>query len=372
LTTKGVNFGSITMTCASGTAVFDDAKSKLEGIDPDWIVRPYEWKKSVAFLRDFIRVAANNEIGMQAVEVAGKDIDEDNDGKTNELSVGDMTTSAVYMAAQPRPATKVELDDLGILTGDQQLTKAERKQIKHGEQLFQQIGCTSCHKPELTLNNSVFQEPSNNKAYRDVPADFNKKTKVQANLETEGVVPAHPIKFDLAHDQPQNQLCRGEEKINLGAFEIKNGKTVVRLYGDLKRHFMGDDLAEPIDELEATEENSGGHHMSLNIYDPANAVMGRESYATDPGRGKATFGTKELWGVACTGPWLHDGRATTLTEATLLHGGDSANASAQFKALPAKDQKDVLAFLGNLVLYLNTAAPGNKPDGLSDDCDLKN
>ena len=369
---KGVNFGYITMTCESGTATIDAGNSKLEGIDPDWVIRPYEWKKSVAFLRDFMRHASHNEIGMQGVELVGKDVDEDNDGKRNELSVGDMTAFTVYMAAQPRPTTKMELDDLGILTGNQHLTTTEREQIKRGDQLFQQIGCSSCHKAELTLNNSVFQEPSEYKAYRDRKEDFNKAEKVQVDMEAEGVLPENPVRFDLAHDQPQNQLCKGKEKINLGAFEYKNGKTLVRLYGDLKRHWMGDDLSEAIDELEATEQYSGGPNMSLNVYNPVDAVIGPESYATQPNRSKSTFGTKELWGAACTGPWLHDGRATTLSEAILWHGGEAAGSRNKFKGLPAKDQKDVITFLGNQVLYLNTAAPGEIPDGLSSDCEVKN
>jgi cytochrome c551/c552 len=372
LIAKGVNFGYITMTCESGTATIDAGNSKLEGIDPDWIVRPYEWKKSVAFLRDFMRHAGHNEIGMQGVELVGKDVDEDNDGIKNELSVGDMTAFTVYMAAQPRPTTRVELDDLGILTGDQRLTSAEREQIKRGDQLFQQIGCTSCHKPELTLNNPVFQEPSEYVEYRDKKEDFKKEDKVQVDLEGEGVNPVHPVRFDLAHDLPQNQLCKGKQKINLGSFEYKNGKTIVRLYGDLKRHWMGDELAEAIDELEKTEEYSGGTNMSLNAYNPVNAVAGLESYTTQSNRGKSTFGTKELWGVACTGPWLHDGRATTLSAAITSHGGDAASSSARFKGLPEKDQKDLIAFLGNQVLYMNTAAPGETPDGLSSDCEVEN
>jgi cytochrome c peroxidase len=372
LTAKGVYFGYITMTCENGTATIDAGNSKLEGVNADWIIRPYEWKKNVTFLRDFMRHAGHNEIGMQGVELVGKDVDEDNDGKSNELSVGDMTAFTVYMAAQPRPTTRVELDDLGILTGDQRLKTSEREQIKRGDQLFQQIGCSSCHKPELTLTSSVFQEPSEYVAYRDKKTDFNQKDKVQVDLEAEGLLPAHPVRFDLAHDLPQNQLCKGKEKINLGAFEYKNGKTIVRLYGDLKRHWMGDELSEPIDEEEATEEFSGGPNMSLNVYNPVDAVIGPESYATQPNRGKSTFGTKELWGVACTGPWLHDGRATTLSEAILLHGGEAASSRDRFKGLPAKDQKDVIAFLGNQVLYLNTADPGKTPDGLSSDCEVKN
>lgn len=370
LITKGVNFGFITMTCESGTPVVDAANSKLDGIDADLVIRPFEWKKIVGFLRDFVRTAGNNEIGMQGVELVGKGIDEDNDNKSNELSVGDLTASAIYMAAQPRPTTKVELDDLGILTGDQHLKTAEREQIKHGDQLFQQAGCASCHKPELTLNNSVFQEPSASEDYRDKKADFNQEGKVQVDLEAEGVLPEHPVKFDLAHDQPQNQLCKGKKQINLGAFETKGGKTIVRLYGDLKRHWMGDELAEPIDES-VTEDSGGSHNMSLNVYNVENAVAGLESYAVAPSdRGKSTFGTKELWGVACTGPWLHNGRATTLTEAILLHGGEAADSRDHFKALSDKDQQDVIAFLGNQVIYLNTAESGETPDGLSSECEV--
>lgn len=406
LTAKGVYFGYVTMTCDNGVATPDAGNSRLEGIDGDWIVRPYEWKKIVTFLRDFMRHAGNNEIGMQNVELVGKDIDEDNDGKSNELSVGDMTAFTIYMAAQPRPTTKVELDDLGILTGDQRLKSSEREQIKHGDQLFQQIGCSSCHKPELTLKNPVFQEPSQYEDYRDKKSEFNQKDKVQVDLEAEGVLPSYPVKFDLSHDQPQNQLCRGKEKINLGAFEKKNGMTIVRLYGDLKRHWMGDELAESIDEAapleemkavneviksvnkpEATVDSDAGPKMSLNYYNPADAVMGPESEAVQSNQfnllnqanppnqsahGKSTFGTEELWGVACTGPWLHDGRATTLGEAILLHGGEAAESRDKFKGLPSNDKKDMIAFLGNQVLYLNTAEAGAKPDGLSSACDVEN
>lgn len=368
LTAKGVNFGSITMTCETGTAEFDAKNSKLDGLDPDLVIRPYEWKKSIAFLRDFMRHTAHNEIGMQGVELVGKDVDEDNDGKSNELSIGDMTAFTVYIAAQPRPTTKVELNDLGILAGDQRLTTAELEQIKHGEQLFQQIGCATCHKPELTLNSSVFQEPSEYEDYRDRKADFNQKDKVQVDLEAEGVLPTQPLRFDLAQDQPQNQFCRGKKKINLGAFEYKNGKTLVRLYGDLKRHWMGDELAEHIDELEKTE-NGTIHDMGLNNYHLVNAI---ESPESKPNRSKSTFGTKELWGVACTGPWLHDSRASTLSEAILIHGGEAVDSSHRFKDLPSKDQKDVIAFLGNQVLYMNTANPGQIPDGLSSACEVQN
>ena len=47
------------------------------------------------------------------------------------------------------------------------------------------------------------------------------------------------------------------------------------------------------------------------------------------------------------------------------------HARDKFNGLSEKDQKDVIAFLGNLVLYLNTAKSGIAPDGLSDFCEVK-
>lgn len=68
------------------------------------------------------------------------------------------------------------------------------------------------------------------------------------------------------------------------------------------------------------------------------------------GAGASTFGTKELWGVGCTGPWLHDGRATTLVESIEFHGGEAAKSREDFRKLEVTSQKDLVAFLQNLVL----------------------
>ena len=82
---------------------------------PQLIVRPFQWKGSVPFIRDFNRGASHNELGMQAVEIVGENVDGDFDGVANEMTVGDQTALAIYLAAQPRPTTLVELNSLGLL-----------------------------------------------------------------------------------------------------------------------------------------------------------------------------------------------------------------------------------------------------------------
>jgi CxxC motif-containing protein (DUF1111 family) len=86
----------------------------------------------------------------------------------------------------------------------------------------------------------------------------------------------------------------------------------------LKLHEMGPQLAEPIDET---------------------------------GAGASVWLTKELWGVGSTAPYLHDGRATTLAEAILAHGGEAEAARQTFSAMSVEQRKDLVAFLENLVLF---------------------
>ncbi len=60
------------------------------------------------------------------------------------------------------------------------------------------------------------------------------------------------------------------------------------------------------------------------------------------------FRTAPLWGLAATGPYLHDGRADTIDEAIRWHGGEAARARDAFVAMPDTARNDVLAFLESL------------------------
>lgn len=87
------------------------------------------------------------------------------------------------------------------------------------------------------------------------------------------------------------------------------------LYSDLLLHDMGEELADGLRMKEST---------------------GSE-YRTQP-----------LWGIGAVGPYLHDGRASTLSEAILAHAGEGAAAAAGFAALSAEEQAQVEEFLLSL------------------------
>ena len=90
---------------------------------------------------------------------------------------------------------------------------------------------------------------------------------------------------------------------------------LVHLFSDLKRHDMGDALATP---------------------GPQGTIPAR------------TFLTRPLWGLAETAPYLHDGRAPTVHDAIVLHGGEAANARDAYLALAEPARASVRVFLTSL------------------------
>ena len=314
LTAKGVSYGTLSMTriAADPCDVTVDAGA-LDGIDDDLVVRAFGWKGNNATIREFTRNAAHNELGMQAVELVG-DQDGDFDGVVNELSVGDMTALTVYMAGLERPVSAVELADLGLLD----MPAEDRAQIAAGEAHFDDIGCASCHTPQMTLDDPVFSEPS------AVPGFYDVAFPDGSDPAAHGLTMQTAVRFDLAADQPNNLIATPGGDVHLGALRRNaEGQVVANWYTDFRRHDMGEVLSDPADPL---------------------------------GLGAAMFLTRPLVGVGATGPWLHDGRATTLHDAVMMHGGDAYPSQQAYAAMMEENQLELVAFLESLTMYQDSNA----------------
>lgn len=316
LTAKGVGFGSISATrLTEAPCKIDVDYSGLSGVDEDLVIKAFGWKGNQPTIRAFTRNAAHNELGLQAVELIG-DKDGDFDGITNELTVGDLTALTVYMAGLERPVTKLELADLGL----QELDNAERARIELGEVQFAVAQCGTCHIPEMRLDNPVFSEPS------ATPGFYDEMFPSGADPREEYLVADAAIWMDMTADQPNNRIETANGEIrHLGALrKASAGGALANWYTDFKRHDMGPHLADPDDPL---------------------------------GIGAEMWLTRSLAGVGSTGPWMHDGSATTLDEAIRMHAGEGAASRDAYLALPEADRAAIVAFLENLVIYKNEEAP---------------
>ncbi len=323
LTSKGVSFGTLGISHAAGsTTCVETLNAPVSGgaksVATDLIVRPFQWKGANAFIRDFARGAMHNEIGLQGTELLGSPtvdpstVDGDGDGVANEAFVGDVTAMTLYQAAQPRPTTRQELASLGVIPA---LSSAETAAIADGSNVFDREGCGSCHVRQLTVNDVIFREPSNNVNFRDAGNLFpNGRSYGSSALDI-----ANPVTFDITKDSPENADIHTANGQTLGSFVRDSaGHATIALFGDLRRHDMGTGLAEEVDEI---------------------------------GTGKSVFVTENLWGCGSTAPYLHDGRAASLTEAILEHGGEGLAARNAFAGDSTTAQQHLIAFLNNLVLF---------------------
>lgn len=156
LTTKGVSFGSLTAH-ADGSV---DASS-VSGVDPDLIVKPFSRKGVFRSIREFTVAAFNQHHGMQAVERFGEGTDPDQDGVSDELTIGDITAVTVFQAALPAP-------EVVTAGGDPRVAV-------HGEELFTRVGCVGCHLPSLPLSATKFCDPDSDNTpntFRDTSQSY--------------------------------------------------------------------------------------------------------------------------------------------------------------------------------------------------------
>jgi hypothetical protein len=284
LATKGVSFGRI---AAEPAGTLDT--SAVAGIDPDLTVRPFGWKGHQATLRGMIEESLHIHQGLLSSRIQHAV----HDGRLDGAPYG-------------RGATWYDLDDDGVSSEVDSgmlstmvgyLAQLETPLMRPprdpalldafavGRASFDTLGCAGCHVPALELQDTAL----------DVRAE-------------PGRTPlGPPVVIDVAKDGDEPKI----EPRYAGAAT----SYLVPLFSDLKRHDMGDALASR---------------------EPQGAISVRH------------FLTRSLWGLAETAPYLHDGRAPTVHEAIVLHGGEAAGARDAYLALAPEGRAAVRVFLVSL------------------------
>lgn len=104
--------------------------------------------------------------------------------------------------------------------------------------------------------------------------------------------------------------------LTTGATPTPFGNQTLLAFTDLLLHDMGPEMGDGLEE---------------------NGVSGQE------------FRTPPLWGIASTGPpYLHDGRAMTVHDAIIAHGGEARSSALKFRILSQEEQAALLRFVNSL------------------------
>jgi cytochrome c peroxidase len=353
--------------------------TQVQGVSPDLVVRPFQWKGIASNERNFVRDALQFHFGMEAREKnmdfgkSSEDHDTDKDGICDELSIGDVSSLTIFTMTIRVPIEA------------QPLSKPEREAVARGRRIFEgkeeftaQVSCARCHLPALQLNDStvVVRDPLEEiKEHGDVEIVGHRSgltSQVRSSLElpavrrylalkpaglgngVEAIQKARSLDeqayfdsedrrkggyaFDLTTLQPANADPKADSEHADPLSETQprlpaDGKTIsVPLFSDLRRHKMGKLLSEQAGFQQQPDSQS------------------------IPGVPEDEFLTRPLWGVGDTGPWLHDGRAQSLREAILLHSSEGSEANDvidAFKKLTEDDQHAIVAFLLTLRLPLD-------------------
>jgi CxxC motif-containing protein (DUF1111 family) len=163
--------------------------------------------------------------------------------------------------------------------------------------------------------------------------------------------------------------------LGCGDCHVEQVGEVAGLYSDLLLHDMGPKLADPVmaeasltyirrlpDDQRSQPEPQppatyygGSSFQDLAVTGPRPSMVEakdrygvRNLYSVEKTNFESEWRTPPLWGVADSAPYLHDGRAPTLVEAILWHGGEADSAVDQFKRLELADRLHLLTFLRSL------------------------
>lgn len=281
LTAKGVSFGRL--------HAYPDGRldpNDIEGVDQDLVIRPFSHKGVMTSLRQFTINALNHHHGMQAVERFGKrwtgEDDHDEDSLIDEMGAGDVSALVAWQASLPPPRRMSPADERW------------RQAASAGEALFEQSGCTACHRSSLPLASLDFADPG--------------------ELDAAGTLrrgEADDAVYPLALLAWAKQLPRDA-----------NGHVLVPLFGDLKRHRIADQTLAAL-----------GNELLSQRFVERNVFM-----------------TSELWGVASTAPYGHRGDLSTLTEVIDAHGGEARRSRDAWMDMSEEQRSEVIAFLKTLVI----------------------
>ena len=295
LVTKGVSFGTLTRNGdgtwdTSGLNGLPPASMLADGTTaPSLIIKPFHQVGAVTSLREFTNNAYNHHHGIQTVERFGADTDPDGDGFTNEMSRAEVTAASVYQAALPVPGRRIPH------------YRPVEDAVRLGEAKFLEIGCSSCHVPEMQLDNWGW--------YFIEPNPYNPAGNLQPG-------DADDYKFNLNNPfLPKPRLTN------------KNGLTKVTAFTDFKLHDITSGLDDP-------------NRESLNQH----AAAGSDEFFA----GNGTFLSARLWGAANQPPYFHHGKYTTMRQSIEAHAGEAQASTDAWHALSDHERNSIIEFLKTL------------------------
>ncbi|TXI20644.1 MAG: thiol oxidoreductase [Nitrosomonas sp.] len=294
LESKGISFGTLTRdndgrwdTSQVTGLLASSLASDSPDNPPSLVIKPFHQAGGKVSLREFTNTAFNQHHGIQSTERFGAGVDSDGDGFVDELTRADITAATLFQAQLAVPGR--------VIPNNPAIEAA----VLQGEQVFQTIGCASCHIPKLPLDNKgwIFTEPN----------PYNP----EGNLQLGQV---HEYKMDLT-----------DQTLDNPRLAVENDTVWVPAFTDLKLHDITGGPSDP--NTEPVDQNASGPAFF---------------------NGNSRFITRKLWGVANEPPYFHHGKFTTIRQAIEAHRGEAMDSYNNWTSLSEGEKDTVIEFLKTL------------------------
>jgi hypothetical protein len=304
LVAKGIEFGFIT---AAPNGALDT--SGVKGVDSDLRVRPFFAQGGTISIREFVVGAFHAEMGLDSADpdlamasAQGRVTTPSGmvlDGSVDRIEAPPIANPGGdpngNVSGNELPTALVDYMEFYLLNYFKPATYKQTPSTRRGLRTFSEIGCASCHVPDLRIDHD--------RRVADVETAYDE---ARGNLN--GLFATATPLFDAVPDgsgHPPVKRPKGRP------FLVRN------IFTDFKRHDLGPNFYE-------------------RNWD---ATLQKE------------FLTRPLWGIGTKAAFGHDGRSVNLTEVILRHGEEAQVSRDVFAELEPGRQRALLDFLESLVLF---------------------
>ena len=282
----------------------------------------FGWRAQVNSLESFVAMACASELGLEN-SVQSQIIDPrapDYQAPGQDISNTDLMHLVNFVKSLPRPEI--------VMPEDPELAQ----HVAHGRKVFHGVGCTDCH----VENRAGIREIYSDLLLHDMGprlADPILPAPKRANLTVGRLRGADIRLVDTDQDGAFDMTIFAQSEAGAGAPPVAEGATMIGYYGGFS-------------PLPPPQEQSFGEVSFSELWARAKRQERAKKQAElDIPELAREWRTPPLWGVASSAPYMHDGRAETILEAILLHGGEAQDSVNAFLKLTNQEQAMLLDFM---------------------------
>ncbi len=275
----------------------------------------FGWRAQTLTLAQFVRNACAGELGLQTrTSLQPPDAADDSYlSLGNDLTEEQVTQLVSYVESLKRPIQETRI-------------ASESAEIKEGESHFNKVGCADCHVPNVFPAKGIYSD-----------------------------LLLHDMGEHLQAPSPASMAIPRKQQVTFRRFvarslRISDRREALLRSSPLSSSFGVAYYGTPSSELPRPYEYAERPmypqfpygQMPLQVFETESSepvtwdVLQRE------------WRTPPLWGVADSGPYLHDGRAGTLDAAIRWHDGEAKSSVTNYRTLTKKQQRSLIAFLESL------------------------